>query len=414
MLFITLLGVVTASELVSGRPVSDLLRGTSGSGTTVFGASSSHPSTATTPAPQPAVTVTQTVVPKVVTTTPTVTQTAPGGHGYPDADAHWQQRPTHADADAARFVDTGRRHPDSRTLVAMCGIVGYVGHRQALDVVVEGLRRLEYRGYDSAGVAIVDSDAGPGAQLQVAKKAGRIENLDKELSERTLSGTTGMGHTRWATHGPPNDRNAHPHLDATSRIGVVHNGIIENFGELRAELERAGVELRSDTDTETVAHLVAAAVRDGANLREAVRTVVNRLDGAFTLVFLDAEHPDAVVAARRNSPLVVGVGDGETFLGSDVAAFIEYTRDAVELGQDQIVEIGRDGFTHHRLRRPAGDRPPVPHRLGPRRRREGRLRLLHAQGDRGAARRGARHAARSPRRRSHRARRAAARSPGTA
>ncbi|HEY2167310.1 MAG TPA: glutamine--fructose-6-phosphate transaminase (isomerizing) [Jatrophihabitantaceae bacterium] len=227
----------------------------------------------------------------------------------------------------------------------MCGIVGYVGHRQALDVVVEGLRRLEYRGYDSAGVAIVDSDAGPGAQLQVAKKAGRIENLDKELSERTLSGTTGMGHTRWATHGPPNDRNAHPHLDATSRIGVVHNGIIENFGELRAELERAGVELRSDTDTETVAHLVAAAVHDGANLREAVRTVVNRLDGAFTLVFLDAEHPDTVVAARRNSPLVVGVGAGETFLGSDVAAFIEYTRDAVELGQDQIVEISRDGFT---------------------------------------------------------------------
>ena len=225
----------------------------------------------------------------------------------------------------------------------MCGIVGYVGHRPALEVILEGLRRLEYRGYDSAGVAIA-GDAGPGARLQVAKKAGRIENLDKELAERTLTGSTGMGHTRWATHGAPNDRNAHPHLDSSGRIGVVHNGIIENFAELRAELEREGVELRSDTDTETVAHLVASAVRRGDSLLDAVRQVVNQLDGAFTLVFLDAEHPETVVAARRNSPLVVGVGDGETFLGSDVAAFIPYTRDAVELGQDQIVEITRDGL----------------------------------------------------------------------
>jgi glutamine---fructose-6-phosphate transaminase (isomerizing) len=223
----------------------------------------------------------------------------------------------------------------------MCGIVGYVGHRPALDVILEGLRRLEYRGYDSAGVAVAD---GADGHLQVAKKAGRIENLDKELAERTLTGTTGMGHTRWATHGAPNDRNAHPHTDAGGRIGVVHNGIIENFAQLRAELERAGVELRSETDTETVAHLVAASVRDGNSLVDAVRAVVNRLDGAFTLVFLDAEQPDVVVAARRNSPLVVGVGDGEMFLGSDVAAFIPYTRDAVELGQDQIVEITREGF----------------------------------------------------------------------
>ena len=222
----------------------------------------------------------------------------------------------------------------------MCGIVGYVGHRPALDVVVEGLRRLEYRGYDSAGVAIIGGD-----DLQVAKKAGRIENLDKELSGRSMAGTTGMGHTRWATHGAPNDRNAHPHLDAENRIAVVHNGIIENFGELRDELERSGVELRSDTDSETVAHLVAAKVRTGSSLADAVRSVAGRLHGAFTLVLLDAQEPDVVVAARRNSPLVVGVGDDEMFLGSDVAAFIEYTHDAIELGQDQVVEIRRDGFT---------------------------------------------------------------------
>ena len=221
----------------------------------------------------------------------------------------------------------------------MCGIGGYVGHRPALDVVVAGLRRLEYRGYDSAGVAIIGA-----GELQVAKKAGRIENLDKELSRHAITGTTGMGHTRWATHGAPNDRNAHPHVDAAGRVAVVHNGIIENFGELRGELERAGVELRSDTDTETVAHLVAARIRDGHCLTEALRLVVNRLDGAFTLVLLDLDEPDVVVAARRNSPLVLGVGDGEMFLGSDVAAFIEFTREAVELGQNQIVEIRRDGY----------------------------------------------------------------------
>ena len=224
----------------------------------------------------------------------------------------------------------------------MCGIVGYVGPRQALDVVVEGLRRLEYRGYDSAGIAIIGGD-GP---LQVAKKAGRIENLDKELTGRIIAGTTGMGHTRWATHGAPNDRNAHPHTDATGRVAVVHNGIIENHGVLHAELERDGVEFASDTDTEVVAHLVAKHLREsGDSLADALRAACRRLDGAFTLVIVDADQPDVVVAARRNSPLVVGVGDGETFLGSDIAAFIAYTRDAVELGQDQVVEIRADGFT---------------------------------------------------------------------
>ena len=228
----------------------------------------------------------------------------------------------------------------------MCGIVGYVGTRPALDVVVEGLRRLEYRGYDSAGVAIIgDSD------MQVAKKAGRIENLDKliaaEQANAPITGTTGMGHTRWATHGAPNDRNAHPHVSVDGRVAVVHNGIIENFAELRDGLERDGVDFASDTDTETVAHLVAAHLRaePEASPAAALRAICRRLQGAFTLVLLDRDNPDAVVAARRNSPLVLGVGDGETFLGSDVAAFIEFTREAVELGQDQVVEITRDGYT---------------------------------------------------------------------
>ena len=224
----------------------------------------------------------------------------------------------------------------------MCGIVGYVGYRPAIAVVVEGLRRMEYRGYDSAGVAILD---GAGA-LQTAKKAGRIENLDKVLAERTLTGVAGIGHTRWATHGAPNDRNAHPHVDSAGRIAVIHNGIIENFGALRAGLERDGIEMSSETDTEVVAHLLGQVMAQPSppSLAEALRQVCLRLTGAFTLVVVDREDPDVVVAARRNSPLVVGVGDGEMFLGSDVAAFIEFTREAVELGQDQIVELRREGY----------------------------------------------------------------------
>jgi glutamine---fructose-6-phosphate transaminase (isomerizing) len=224
----------------------------------------------------------------------------------------------------------------------MCGIVGYVGPRDAIDVVVEGLRRLEYRGYDSAGVAIIGDDGA----LQIAKKAGRIENLDKELAGRSMTGTTGIGHTRWATHGAPNDRNAHPHIDTSGRVAVVHNGIIENHAELRAALEADGVEFSSETDSEVVAHLVARTLAQGAvPLADAVRTVGRSLHGAFTLVVLDREQPDVVVGARRNSPLVLGVGEGEMFLGSDVAAFIEFTRDAVELGQNQVVEIRPDRYS---------------------------------------------------------------------
>ncbi len=222
----------------------------------------------------------------------------------------------------------------------MCGIVGYVGPQSAVDTVVNGLRRLEYRGYDSAGVAVVAD-----GRLHLAKKAGKLVNLEKELAERPLPPTgLGIGHTRWATHGAPNDVNSHPHLSAHERVAVVHNGIIENYVLLRGELEAAGIAMVSETDTEVVGHLLARQVEDGARLDEAMRTVCGRLEGTFTLVALDSHDPTAVVAARRNSPLVVGVGQGENFLASDVAAFIEHTREAVELGQDQVVRITADAI----------------------------------------------------------------------
>jgi glutamine---fructose-6-phosphate transaminase (isomerizing) len=223
----------------------------------------------------------------------------------------------------------------------MCGIVGYVGPQDARDVVLEGLRRLEYRGYDSAGIAVLAD-----GELTTAKKAGKLANLEKVLADRPLpAATTAIGHTRWATHGGPTDRNAHPHVSADGDVAVVHNGIIENFAALRAECEADGVEFLSETDTEVAAHLLAAAYRDTpagpGRLAEAMRSVCRRLEGAFTLVATHAAEPDTLVAARRSSPLVVGVGDGEYFLGSDVAAFIGHTRNALELGQDQVVEIDR-------------------------------------------------------------------------
>ncbi|MBF9067882.1 glutamine--fructose-6-phosphate transaminase (isomerizing) [Streptacidiphilus fuscans] len=231
----------------------------------------------------------------------------------------------------------------------MCGIVGYVGEQPALDVVLSGLRRLEYRGYDSAGVAVQTPEGG----LAVAKKAGKLANLEKMLAEQPLpEGTVGIGHTRWATHGGPTDANAHPHVGGAGKVAVVHNGIIENFARLRVDLAERGHLLTSETDTEVVAHLLAeatdaqlAAGSGTLDLAEAMRGVCRKLDGAFTLVATHADAPGVVVAARRNSPLVVGRGEGENFLASDVAAFIEHTREAIELGQDQVVELTREGVT---------------------------------------------------------------------
>jgi glutamine---fructose-6-phosphate transaminase (isomerizing) len=228
----------------------------------------------------------------------------------------------------------------------MCGIVGYVGQRPAHEVVIDALRRMEYRGYDSSGIALVDGEG----RLTVRRRAGRLANLEQAMAEMapaSLTGTTGLGHTRWATHGRPTDRNAHPHRDAAGKIAVVHNGIIENFAALRLELEAAGVEFASDTDTEVAVHLVAQAYRSGDTAGDfvaSVLAVLRRLEGHFTLVFANADAPGTIVAARRSTPLVLGIGDGEMFVGSDVAAFIPNTRQAVELGQDQAVVLTADSY----------------------------------------------------------------------
>ena len=205
---------------------------------------------------------------------------------------------------------------------------------------MDALRRMEYRGYDSAGIALVGPDG-----IASAKKAGKLANLEAELDEAPLPDAhLGIGHTRWATHGAPSDANAHPHLAAGGRVAVVHNGIIENFGPLKAELEASGVEFASQTDSEVAAHLVGREVDGGLGLADALRVVARRLEGAFTLVAVDSASPGLLVAARRNSPLVLGVGEGEMFVASDVAAFIEHTRDAVELGQDEVVEVTASGY----------------------------------------------------------------------
>lgn len=232
------------------------------------------------------------------------------------------------------------------TLSRMCGIVGYVGQQPACAVVMAALRRMEYRGYDSSGVALVNGDG----TLTVSRRAGRLANLEEavaQLPPSALTGTTGLGHTRWATHGRPTDRNAHPHRDAAGKIAVVHNGIIENYARLRHELEADGVEFASDTDTEVAVHLVAQAYRHGptaGDFAASVLAVLRRLDGHFTLVFANADEPGTIVAARRSTPLVIGIGDGEMFVGSDVAAFIPHTRNAIELGQDQAVVLTADGY----------------------------------------------------------------------
>jgi glutamine---fructose-6-phosphate transaminase (isomerizing) len=228
----------------------------------------------------------------------------------------------------------------------VCGIVGYVGQRPARGIVIDALRRMEYRGYDSSGIALLDGNGG----LTVRRRAGRLANLESALDEvgvGELVGNAGMGHTRWATHGRPTDRNAHPHRDASGKLAVVHNGIIENFAALRAELEATGVEFASDTDTEVAVHLVSWQYHHGPTAGDfvgSVMAVLPRLEGHFTLVFANADDPGTIVAARRSTPLVIGVGDGEMFVGSDVAAFIEHTREAVELGQDQAVVITADGY----------------------------------------------------------------------
>ncbi len=221
----------------------------------------------------------------------------------------------------------------------MCGIVGYVGPDEALPIVLEGLRRLEYRGYDSAGVAVLDGG------LTVRKRSGKLEELERALEEDPPPpATAAMGHTRWATHGAPTDRNAHPHTDCEGRVAVIHNGIVENFHALRTELEKQGHTFASETDTESVAHLVEEKLREAPTLTEAVRRAVLELEGAYSLVVLSADHPGELVGVKVSSPLVVGIGDGgEAVLASDIPALLGRGHTIVPVAEGQIVSITRDG-----------------------------------------------------------------------
>jgi len=218
--------------------------------------------------------------------------------------------------------------------------VGYTGPQSAITPLIEGLRRLEYRGYDSAGIAL-----GTPGSLFVEKRAGKLANLEGALPANLPVVHSGIGHTRWATHGGPTDRNAHPHVDNEGKLAVIHNGIIENYSELKAELEKRGHKFSSDTDTESVAHLLSDLRKENkGDLTAAMREAVKKLRGSFTLLAIHADAPETIVGVRRNSPLVVGVGDGENFMASDVAAFIDYTKRAIELGQDEVVTITPAGI----------------------------------------------------------------------
>jgi glucosamine--fructose-6-phosphate aminotransferase (isomerizing) len=222
----------------------------------------------------------------------------------------------------------------------MCGIVGYVGPKSALDVLVGGLQRLEYRGYDSAGVSVISD-----GEILTRKKAGKLSVLTEELESSPLAeASIGIGHTRWATHGAPTDGNAHPHTAGEQQISLIHNGIIENFSEIKKELQAKGIRFESETDTEVAAQLLADEYSKSNDFEKSFISVANRLQGAFTILAISRDDTDLVMAARRNSPLVIGVGEGENFLGSDVAAFVDHTKTAISVGQDQIVKLTRDGF----------------------------------------------------------------------
>ncbi|GAG11581.1 unnamed protein product, partial [marine sediment metagenome] len=206
----------------------------------------------------------------------------------------------------------------------MCGIIGYIGQKTALPILVEGLKRLEYRGYDSCGVAMIRD-----GRLEVEKSRGRISVLEQSLDVENRTGTSGIAHTRWATHGAPNDVNAHPHTDASHRIALVHNGIIENYMSLRTYLEQHGVEFRSDTDTEVLAQLIG--MRYSGDLERAVREALHEVQGTYGLAAICADEPDVIVAARKGSPLLIGVGQGEYIVASDAAAVIEHTTQVIYL-----------------------------------------------------------------------------------
>ncbi|WP_010478754.1 glutamine--fructose-6-phosphate transaminase (isomerizing) [Thermococcus zilligii] len=226
----------------------------------------------------------------------------------------------------------------------MCGIIGYIGDRNAAEVIVRGLKKLEYRGYDSAGIVTAD-----GETVEIRKGAGRIDNLAERLGFLAMEGNRGIGHTRWATHGVPNDINAHPHKDCTGRIVLVHNGIIENFAELKGELLKRGHRFESDTDTEVIAHLIEEELKNSENFEEALRRALKRLKGSFALAIVYADEPDRLYVVRNESPLVLGIGEGEMFAASDVPAFLEYTKEAVFLDDGEYAVITKDSYVVKRI-----------------------------------------------------------------
>lgn len=238
----------------------------------------------------------------------------------------------------------------------MCGIVGYIGSREAYPVLIKGLYRLEYRGYDSAGVALLDSG------LKLYKTHGKVAKLDDLAKKNDTTGTVGIAHTRWATHGEPNDANAHPHYSPSEKIAIIHNGIIENYGSLKAELSNRGYSFRSDTDTEVLVHLIEdIQVNEGVELAEAIRIALNQVVGAYAIVVVSQENPDELIVAKKGSPLVIGIGDGEYFIASDASPIVEYTRDVVYLDDEEMAVVPRHGALKVKTIRNQDKTPYVSH-----------------------------------------------------
>jgi len=220
----------------------------------------------------------------------------------------------------------------------MCGIVGYIGKREAFPILIKGLKRLEYRGYDSAGIALLNGD------LSVYKKAGKVSELEKITDGKHLTANIGIGHTRWATHGEPNDTNAHPHLSQSGSLAIIHNGIIENYAAIKEELTKRGYSFHSDTDTEVLINLIEEVWKqDRSTLEDAVRTALNEVVGAYAIVIIDKKNPDHLIAARKGSPLVIGVGEDEFYIASDASPIIEYTKNVVYLDDQEYAVVNRDG-----------------------------------------------------------------------
>ncbi|HJX92470.1 MAG TPA: class II glutamine amidotransferase, partial [Pyrinomonadaceae bacterium] len=220
----------------------------------------------------------------------------------------------------------------------MCGIVGYVGNKQVVPLIIDGLRKLEYRGYDSAGIAVVNDSH----DLEIRRAEGKLRNLEEAIRLSPIDGTYGIGHTRWATHGRPTEENAHPHRDCTGRVVVVHNGIIENYLQLKERLRKSDHRFVTETDTEIIAHLIEEYLKHGENFEEAVRSTVGELRGIFALAIINADEPDTIIAVRQGPPVVIGLGDREFFVASDIPPILQHTRDVFFLGDGEIAIINKD------------------------------------------------------------------------